>query len=44
VTYPGHGFTDDLSLAMSSPTDITIYLKKLSLFSAYTCMTVNVRK
>jgi hypothetical protein len=44
ATYPGHGFADDVSLATGSPPNMTIQLRKLSLFSAYTCMTVNVRK
>jgi hypothetical protein len=44
ATYPGHGFADDLSLATGSPTNMTIRLQKLPLFSAYTCMIVNVRK
>jgi hypothetical protein len=44
ATYPGHGFADDLSIATGSPPNMTIQLRKLSLFSAYTCMTVNVHK
>jgi hypothetical protein len=44
-TYPGHGFADDLSLATGSTTNMSIQLRKLSLFSsAYTSMTVNIRK
>jgi hypothetical protein len=42
--YPGHGFADDLSLATGSTPSMTIQLRKLSLFSAYTGMTVNIRK
>jgi hypothetical protein len=34
ATYPGHSFADDLSLATGSPTNMTIQLQKLSLFSA----------
>jgi hypothetical protein len=44
ATYPGHGFADDLSLATGSTPNMTIQLRKLSLFNAYTGMTVNVRK
>jgi hypothetical protein len=44
ATYPGQGFADDLSLATGSPPNMTIHLRKLSLFSAYTVMIVNVRK
>jgi hypothetical protein len=44
ATYPGHGFADALSLATGSTPNLTIHLRRLSLFSAYTCMTVNVRK
>jgi hypothetical protein len=44
ATYPGHGFADDLSLAMGSPANMTIDLQNLSLFSAYTRINVNVRK
>jgi hypothetical protein len=44
ATYPGHGFADDLSLATVSTPNMTIQLQKLSLFSAYTGMTVNIRK
>jgi hypothetical protein len=44
ATYPGHGFADDLSLVTGSPTNMTTQLQKLSLSSAYTCMTVNVQK
>jgi hypothetical protein len=44
ATCPGHGFADDLSLATSSTTNMSIQLRKLSIFSAYTCMTVNIRK
>jgi hypothetical protein len=44
ATYPGHGFTDDLSLGTGSPPKVTIQRLKLSLFSAYTCMIVNVRE
>jgi hypothetical protein len=43
ATYHGHGFADDLSLATGSPPNMAIQLRKLSLFSAYTVMTVNVR-
>jgi hypothetical protein len=43
-TGPGHGFADDLSLATGSTPNMTIQLRKLSHFSAYTCMTVNIRK
>jgi hypothetical protein len=42
--YPGHGFADDLSLATGSTPNMTIQLRKLSLFSAYTGMAVNFRK
>jgi hypothetical protein len=44
ATYPGRGFADDLSLATSSTPNMSIQLRKLSLFSAYTCMIVNIRK
>jgi hypothetical protein len=44
ATYPGHGFADDLSLATGSTPNMAIRLKNLSLFSAYTGMTVNIRK
>jgi hypothetical protein len=44
ATYPGHGLADDLSLATGSTPNMSIQLRKLSLFSAYTCMTVNIRK
>jgi hypothetical protein len=44
ATYPGHGFADDLSLATGSPPNMTIQLRKLSLFHAYPGMTVNVQK
>jgi hypothetical protein len=44
ATYPGHGLADDLSLATGSTPNLTIQLRKLSLFCAYTCMTVNIRK
>jgi hypothetical protein len=44
AAYPGHGFADDLSLATGSTPNMTIQLRMLSLFSAYTGMTVNVRK
>jgi hypothetical protein len=42
---PTHA-TDSLTTSVSqrAPTNMTIQLQKLSLFSAYTCMTVNVRK
>jgi hypothetical protein len=43
ATYPGHGFADDLSLATCSTPNISIQLRKLSLFSAYPCMAVNIR-
>jgi hypothetical protein len=44
ATHPKHGFADDLSLATRSTPSMAIQLRKLSLFSAYTCMTVNIRK
>jgi hypothetical protein len=44
TTYPGHGFADNLSLATGSTLNLTIQLRKLSLFSDYTGMTVNVCK
>jgi hypothetical protein len=44
ATYLGHGFADDFSLATVSPPNMSIQLRKLSLFSAYTCMTVNIQK
>jgi hypothetical protein len=44
TTYLGHGFAEDLSLATGSTPNMAIQLKKLSLFSAYTGMTVNIRK
>jgi hypothetical protein len=44
ATYPGHGFTDDLSIATCSPPNMTIQLRKLSRFSAYNGMNVNVQK
>jgi hypothetical protein len=44
ATYSGHGFADDLSLATGSTPNMSIQLQKLSLFSAYTGMTVNIRK
>jgi hypothetical protein len=44
ATYPGNGFAGDLSLATGSIPNMSIQLQKLSLFSAYTCMTVNIRK
>jgi hypothetical protein len=44
ATYHGHGFADDLSLATCSTPNMSIQLRKLSLFSTYTCMTVNIRK
>jgi hypothetical protein len=44
ATYPGHGFADDLSLATGSTPNMAIQLRKLSLFSAYIGMTVNIRK
>jgi hypothetical protein len=44
TTYFGHGFADDLSLATDSPTNMSIQLKKLSLFNAYTGITVHVNK
>jgi hypothetical protein len=43
ATCHGHGFADDLSLATGSPTNMTVKLEKLSIFSACTGMTVNVR-
>jgi hypothetical protein len=39
-----HGFADDLSLATGSTPNMAIQLRKLSLFGAYTCVTVNIRK
>jgi hypothetical protein len=42
--YLGHGFADDLSLATGSTPNMAIQLRKRSLSSAYTCMTVNIRK
>jgi hypothetical protein len=36
ATYPGHGFADDLSLATGSTPNMSIQLRKLSLFSVYT--------
>jgi hypothetical protein len=44
ATDPGHGFADDLSLATGSTPNMYIQLRKLPLFSAYTCMTVNIQK
>jgi hypothetical protein len=44
ATYPGYGFADDLSLATGSTPNMAIQLRKPSLFSAYTGMTVNIRK
>jgi hypothetical protein len=44
AAYPGHGFADDLSLATGTTPNISIQLRKLSLFSDYTGMTVNIRK
>jgi hypothetical protein len=44
ATCPGHGFANDLSLATGSTPNMTIQLQKLSLFSAYTGMTVNFRE
>jgi hypothetical protein len=44
VTYSGHGFADDTSLATDSPTNMSIQLKELSLFRAYTGMKDNVTK
>jgi hypothetical protein len=44
ATYPRHGFADNLSLATGSTPNMAIPLRKLSLFSAYTGMTVNIRK
>jgi hypothetical protein len=44
ATYPGHGFADDISLATCSTPNMTVQLRKLSLFSAYRGMNVNVRK
>jgi hypothetical protein len=35
ATYPGHGFADDRSLATGSPPNMSIQLRKLSLFSVY---------
>jgi hypothetical protein len=34
ATYPGHGFADDLSLATGSTPNMSIQVRKLSLFSA----------
>jgi hypothetical protein len=42
--YPGHGFADDLSLATGTNPNMTIQLRKFSLFSAYIGMTVNIQK
>jgi hypothetical protein len=44
ATYHGHGFTDNLSHATDSTPNMTVQLRKLFLFIAYTCMIVNVRK
>jgi hypothetical protein len=44
VTYPKHNFSNDLSLATDSSPNMSIQLKKFSLFSEYTCVTVNVNK
>jgi hypothetical protein len=44
ATYPRHGFADDLSLDTGSTPNMAIQVQKLSLFSAYTGMTVNIRK
>jgi hypothetical protein len=44
ATYPGHGFAYDLSLATCSTHNMAIQLRKVSLISAYTGMTVNIRK
>jgi hypothetical protein len=44
TTYLGHNFADDLSLATGSTPNMAIQLRKLSLFSAYTGITVNIRK
>jgi hypothetical protein len=44
ATYPGHGFADDLSLATGSTPNMSVQLRKLSLFSDYTGMTVSIRK
>jgi hypothetical protein len=44
ASYPGHGFADDLSLATGSTPNMTIQLRKLSLFNADTCMHVSVQK
>jgi hypothetical protein len=42
--YPGHGFADGLSLAAGTRENFKIQLRKLSLFSAYTCLEVNASK
>jgi hypothetical protein len=44
ATYPGHDFADDLNLATGSPPNMSVHLRKLSVFSAYTCITVNIQK
>jgi hypothetical protein len=44
ATYPGHGFADDLGLATGTTSIMSIQLQKLSLFSAYANMTVNIQK
>jgi hypothetical protein len=43
-TAHGHGFADDLSPATGSTPNMSIQLRKLSLFSTYIGMTVNIRK
>jgi hypothetical protein len=42
--YPGHGFTDDHSFATCTLANLKIQLRKLSLFTAYTCLEVNAKK
>jgi hypothetical protein len=44
VIYPGHGFDDDLSLAMGIPTSMSVQLRKLFLFSGSIGVQVNVEK
>jgi hypothetical protein len=44
ATIPRHGFADDLSIATGSTPNMSTQLRQLSHFSAYTCMTVNIRK
>jgi hypothetical protein len=42
--YHGHGIADDLNLATGTTPNMTVQLRKLSLSSAYTGMSVNLRK